>query len=74
MREAGKGKTVAIHHTPFLGRQSSISLTGNARPETSDPSPNNSSTNTEKYNQKCGNLRPPLHNQLLEPSKRRLIV
>ncbi len=30
MREAGKGKTVAIHHTPFLGRQSSISSTGNA--------------------------------------------
>ena len=22
MREAGKGKMVAIHHTPFLGRQS----------------------------------------------------
>ena len=30
MREVRKGKMVAIHHTPFLGRRSSISSTGNA--------------------------------------------
>ena len=31
MREAGKGKMVAIHHTPFLGRQSSIPSAGYVR-------------------------------------------
>ena len=65
---------VAIHHTPFLGRQSSISSTGDARGGGRRPSPNKSTTNTKKYNQKRGSLRPPLHNQLIEPSKRRLIV
>ena len=137
MREAGKGKMVANHRTPFLGRQSSISSTGNAGGRdgrtprrTPEPPQNNAeddtsplswdergaseasgvcgrrgrarwsqitarrssdvshqscqrgmpgagtgkTTNTEKYNQKCGNLRPPLNNQLVEPSKRRPIV